>query len=630
LLTAPRTTTQDAMTNMRNASDISPSVSYDLCGHLWPTSLSQQTIAPTQDIDMEDTDSLTVKVRQCSGSRAMVPSPPQAMPPSRNIDLEEGELYTDSAIDIRSHRSSYSSEPQKHDAAVLDSSPPQAIDVRRDSAINIKSQAEHKDARLLQGNTYKGVARAIQCKPREQRDEAMETKKPPGIIDLTKSPLPLASSSPSQSNNTGKRQCCKGNFSTVTRPMSTGPKFISRNQDADIGKGNTHESNSAPTQTVKYEIRLPSISSDLPNVEKKLTVSGAEGVPFQAIELALAHATILQANPHYNPEDKLVFLNDEDHRPNYSDCLNNGRDGLGEGIKCYPQDYCSDNPSSRNQENKDTSHYIENPNNHRDSISMDTRRYPQDYYSDEPGPEPYVSENQRAVYAKASEERERDDLNAIHKKYPRVDCPGLKWTDLRQFPPPLYIFRSGTFTGKSLDAVPEWYREELMCGGENWLVKKDVALWTEMKRRHYTVWMARDVFDSANLPTLALDSPTPASATIPAVEPLHPTQSTEVVSFNQYGKVTLPSLPRHSGKEIRLPDANALFWRNQRDNTRPREDLGEKHIDIDTIRIAILGPASEFTDGAGGVDREVLNKLWAAKRIGGRYGKREVNEWSRK
>jgi hypothetical protein len=67
---------------------------------------------------------------------------------------------------------------------------------------------------------------------------------------------------------------------------------------------------------------------------------------------------------------------------------------------------------------------------------------------------------------------------------------------------------------------------------------------------------------------------------------------------------------------------------------RPREDLGEKHIDIDTIRIAVLGPAAEFTDGAGGMDRnrdrEVLNKLWAAKRIGGRYEKREVNEWPRK
>jgi hypothetical protein len=500
------------------------------------------------------------------------------MPPSKVIRTKGDEIHTDFTIDICSHPSSSSFELQENNALVLDTSSPQAMDVYRDSAINGRSQPKHNDARVLHNDTCKGLARALQRKPWDQKDETMNANNYDTYMRIARPKevtAPAAKKGPKQMEETPPPPITnlQENPASLTQPLQN--KF-------------------APAQPVKDEIKLPSISSILQNVENKLTVSGAEDVPVQAIELALAHATKLQANPNYRPENKIVFLNDEDRRLDY----------------------------------------IENPNNRRDGVFMDTRRYPQDYYSDKPVPEPYISENQRAVYAKASKEREMDDLNVIHRKYSRVDSPGLEWTDLRQFPALKYFFRSGAFTGKSLDEVPEWYREELMCGGENWLVKKDVALWTEMKRRRYTVWKAQDVFASANPPTLAICSPTPASVMIPAVEPLHPTQSTEVVSFNRHGKVTLPSLPRHSGKKTQLPNAHMPFWRNQRDNARPREDLGEKHIDLDTIRIATYGPAAGFTDSAGGVnrnrDREVLNEMWATKRMGGWYEKREVTEWPRK
>lgn len=536
-------------------------------------------MAPAQDIEMGDVDSLTVGEGEYRPYiREMAPSSPQTMPPCKVTRSKGDEIHTDFTIDIRSHPLSSSLKLQENNAPVLGSSSPQAMDVCRDSAVSGRSQLKHNDARLLQNDICKGLARAQQHRPRDQKDETVNANNYNTYMRIAESKevtAPAARKGPKQMEETAPPPIMElqENPAKLTQPPHN--KF-------------------APAQPVKREIKLPSISSILQNVENKLTVSGAEGIPVQVIESALAHATKLQANPNYRPENNIVFLDDEDHRSNY----------------------------------------IENPNNRRDSVFKDTRHYPQDYYSDEPVPEPYVSENQRAVYAKASKEREKDDLNAIHRKYSRVDSPGLEWTDLRQFPALKYFFRSGAFTGKSLDEVPEWYREELMCGGENWLVKKDIALWTEMKRKRYTVWKAQDVFDSANPPTLAIRSPTPASATIPAVEPLHPTQSTEVVSFDRHGKITLPSLPRHSGKKTRLPNAHMPFWRNQRDDTRPHEDLGEKHIDLDTIRIATNGPAAEFTDSAGGVnmnrDREVLDVMWAAKRMGGWYEKREVTEWPRK
>jgi hypothetical protein len=59
-----------------------------------------------------------------------------------------------------------------------------------------------------------------------------------------------------------------------------------------------------------------------------------------------------------------------------------------------------------------------------------------------------------------------------------------------------------------------------------------------------------------------------------------------------------------------------------------------KYIDLDTVLIARNGPVAEFTDGAGGVDRnadrDILDKIWNAKRMGGSSDKREINEWPKR
>jgi hypothetical protein len=270
-------------------------------------------------------------------------------------------------------------------------------------------------------------------------------------------------------------------------------------------------------------------------------------------------------------------------------------------------------------------HYIDNPNNHRDSLWLDTRRYPQDYYTDKPLSGPCYSGNARAVYAKASEQREKDYLNGIHQNF-TVDSPDVDWIALRQLPALNYTFRSGVFVGKSLTGprgVPEWYREELMCGGENWLVKTDVALGNEMKRRGYKVRKAQSVLNSRNSPSPAkkrrVAFETSAPTTTPWVIPAQPTQSIVAAPLSPHGKVTLPSLPQILARDRRFDHAlmfprHSGFWRTQRELASPNP---VKDIDLDAVLIARNGPMAKFTDGAGGVDknvdRDVLDKIWNAK-----------------
>ena len=284
---------------------------------------------------------------------------------------------------------------------------------------------------------------------------------------------------------------------------------------------------------------------------------------------------------------------------------------------------------------------VPNPNHARDDFWEDGRCFPEDYFG--------ASSEPAAVYATGQREQEetsraermehmytvRDALPAppvfspswhralMERRERRARIASRDAVVRSQFVKPNYTFRNGPFAGLDLDTVPEWYREELMAGGENGLVNRDCSLRKELEEAGYMPWGVRDghSFHEKNADLLAGDvlpeirdlgyaermNREELSLELSLTVPAQPTQSCAPVPLSQHGLNTLPPLLRDTQQLESLPTVEEI--RRQRDFY-----LGDG-IDEITMHMARQGPTAGYKNATNDIDGDMMDRVNGACRF---------------